>query len=151
MMYHVYVPGDPQGKLRPRAAMVRGHAMVYTPKTTANYENLVRMAFLERYQDCEPLSGPLEVEIIFNFAPPKSAYWPVNKKHNGELRDGWLCKPHTSTPDIDNLIKSILDGLNGVAFKDDSQIWRVTASKTYNARPGVHVRIVGGDGDGSTD
>ena len=31
--------------------------------------------------------------------------------------------------DIDNYVKTILDGLNGVAWKDDSQVVKITAVK----------------------
>lgn len=33
------------------------------------------------------------------------------------------------TPDIDNLIKSILDGLNGIAWQDDKQVVKVIAER----------------------
>lgn len=146
MMRRIVIPGEPQGKARPRATVIGGHARVYTPKSTASYENLVRLAFLEQNRGAEPEKGPVQIEMTFYFAPPKSAYWPVNSKHNGELKDGWALKKHTSKPDIDNLAKSVLDGLNGVAFKDDSQIWRVTASKMYSEKPCVLVTLIG-DGD----
>lgn len=149
MIRQMLIPGEPQGKARPRATVVGGHARVYTPKTTATYENLVRLCFLEQNKGAEPEKGPVQIEMVFYFAPPKSAYWPVNSKHNGELKDGWLDKRQTSKPDIDNLVKSVLDGLNGVAFKDDSQIWRVTASKMYSKKPCVLVMLIGDDDAGN--
>lgn len=33
------------------------------------------------------------------------------------------------TPDIDNLIKAILDGLNGIAWEDDKQVVEVRAQR----------------------
>lgn len=33
------------------------------------------------------------------------------------------------TPDIDNLIKAILDGLNGIAWQDDKQVVKVIAER----------------------
>ena len=146
MIRMVNIPGEPQGKARPRATMVGGHARVYTPSKTANYENLVRMAYAEQNPGALPSSGPIRITIRFLFAPPKAAYWPKNSKHNGELKEGWEGKRHVSKPDIDNLVKSVLDGLNGIAFKDDSQIWRVTASKSYSEKP--HVTVLIGDDDG---
>ena len=41
--------------------------------------------------------------------------------------------PHTSRPDLDNLVKSVSDGLNGVAFRDDSQITELRAIKQYHS------------------
>jgi Holliday junction resolvase RusA-like endonuclease len=44
-------------------------------------------------------------------------------------------------PDIDNLIKSVCDGLNGVAYKDDSQIVKLTSSKIFANRDGIDIYI----------
>ena len=141
----VIIPGEPEGKARPRAAIHGGFARVYTPATTKKYESLIRLAFAEQNPDVKPMSGPVQVEMTFRFAPPKSAYWPVNSKHNGELREGWEFRKHTSKPDLDNLPKAVLDGLNGVAFTDDSQVWRITCYKVYSEQPCVAVTIIGDD------
>jgi Holliday junction resolvase RusA-like endonuclease len=50
-------------------------------------------------------------------------------------------KPHTSKPDIDNLVKAILDALNGVAFNDDSQIWEIQSSKIWTDEPYVYFEM----------
>ena len=39
--------------------------------------------------------------------------------------------PHTRRPDLDKLVRGVLDGLTGVVFRDDSQVVRVTAAKYY--------------------
>jgi crossover junction endodeoxyribonuclease RusA len=36
-----------------------------------------------------------------------------------------------SRPDIDNTAKGILDSLNGVAYIDDGQVYRLTVEKWY--------------------
>ena len=46
-----------------------------------------------------------------------------------------------ATPDLDNLIKSITDALNGVAYKDDSQIVAVVSRKMFAPRSNSIVRI----------
>lgn len=51
----------------------------------------------------------------------------------------------TTKPDIDNIIKAVLDGLNGVAFKDDKQVTSIKATKfycSYNEPPYLEVRII---------
>ena len=47
----------------------------------------------------------------------------------------------TKTPDIDNLLKTVLDGLNGVAFRDDAQVCEVVASKRYAPAARTWVRL----------
>lgn len=42
------VPGKPQGKGRPRASVVGGHARMYTPAGTASYENRIMLCYLTR-------------------------------------------------------------------------------------------------------
>ena len=42
-------------------------------------------------------------------------------------------------PDLDNLIKSVLDALNGVAYKDDCQIVTMLSRKNYAEAPYVKV------------
>ena len=45
----------------------------------------------------------------------------------------------TKKPDVDNVVKSIFDGLNKVAFKDDTQIVELHCSKRYSYTPRVEV------------
>jgi len=61
-----------------------------------------------------PMRGPLRVTVTAIFAIPKS--W--SKKD----REAHLWRPHTQKPDLSNIIKEIEDGLNRIAWEDDSQI-----------------------------
>ena len=45
-------------------------------------------------------------------------------------------------PDIDNYTKSILDGANGLLFKDDAQIVGLYAEKRYSKVPRVELQIL---------
>ena len=47
----------------------------------------------------------------------------------------------TKKPDIDNIIKAVLDALNGVAYKDDTQVVQVMATKKYRDKAFVEVAI----------
>lgn len=141
LRFYFAVMGTPVGKGRPRAFAFHGHARMFTPKKTATYESIVRGAFLQECGEKPPLSVPLSVSISCYFPYPKSAYWPVNKNHNGELREEWKDKPYTGKPDLDNVAKAILDGLNAVAFEDDSQIVGLQISKSYGERPRAEIQI----------
>jgi Holliday junction resolvase RusA-like endonuclease len=44
-------------------------------------------------------------------------------------------------PDLDNLLKAVLDAINAIVFADDSQVVSLLASKTYGARPQVSVSV----------
>ena len=128
------VPGKPRGKGRPRFARMGNYVRTYTPAETAAYENLVAL----EYQSAGGvlMECPVEVTILASFAPPKSA----SKKMRDAMLNGQIvpnCKP-----DIDNIIKAVLDGLNGVAYKDDTQVINVQAARYYGAVAEVEVWVV---------
>ena len=50
-------------------------------------------------------------------------------------------KHWTTKPDLDNLIKSILDPLNGVFWRDDSIIIKLEATKSYGDTARIEVEI----------
>ncbi|MFR7934713.1 MAG: RusA family crossover junction endodeoxyribonuclease [Clostridium perfringens] len=115
----VVVTGKIRGKARPR--ICRGHA--FTPKDTVQYEKLVRECY--KQQDGRYIEGPVKALIIAYYKIPKS----YSKKRVQAIRDG-LEKP-TKKPDADNIGKIILDSLNGVAYKDDSEIIELSVIKRY--------------------
>ena len=57
------------------------------------------------------------------------------------MREEWKDKPYTGKPDLDNVAKAILDGLNAVAFEDDSQIVGLQITKSYGERPRAEIQI----------
>lgn len=83
-----------------------------------------------------PLSTALGLTIIFYFARPKSHF---NRK--GILLPS-SPKHYTKKPDIDNLIKFILDALNGQLYIDDSQIISITATKQYASESCIEIKVV---------
>ena len=113
------VPGACQAKQRPR--INRNTGRVYTPNATHKYEKKVRECYEGNYYfDDEYIS----IKIIFKFDIPKS----YSKKKHSEALEGIL-RPQKA--DIDNYIKSILDGLNSIAYKDDKYIIRIEAEKIF--------------------
>ena len=130
-MKQLTIDGVPVAKGRPRL----GRYGTYTPKKTQEYEEYVKMCWLAKYGSIKPSEQSLEVDIVFYLPIPKS----VNKKKRAEMLDGKI--KHTKKPDIDNLIKSVLDALNGLAYADDSQIIKVAAEKQYSEKPRTEIQI----------
>ena len=54
---------------------------------------------------------------------------------------------HIQKPDLDNIMKSICDGLNGIAYADDSQICSSIVKKIWDNEDGVEVFIKELEGD----
>lgn len=57
------------------------------------------------------------------------------KSWSNKKRNEMLGKPHQQKPDIDNLIKAVLDCL----CKDDSYIWNVTALKQWDINGSITI------------
>ena len=122
------IQGKPVPKQRPR--VVNGHA--FTPDKTKDFEHLVAVKY--KQENGRKHAGPVAVSVTVWYEIPQS--W--TKKRKAET----LLKPHTQKPDLDNVVKSILDGLTGVAWEDDAQVSRISASKYWNDKPTRTVVLV---------
>lgn len=106
-----------------------------TPEGTKQYEDLVRWSFIAQGGKYGGAKTPYRVEIAARYEIPNS--WSKKKRQaalDGEVR------PQVK-PDCDNLIKVILDALNGVAYADDKQVVFVSCRKRYAAEGSVLVKI----------
>lgn len=121
----VTIPGTLRGKARPRVTKA-GHA--YTPAATVSAEAWVRQCTLDQVgQPC--LDGALNVRIGIYFGVPAS--W--SKKKRAAALDGTVHP--IGKPDVDNCIKLLGDALNGILWRDDSQIVQIDAGKFYANEP----------------
>ena len=126
-----FVPGTVVPKARPR--MNRKTGAVYTPKGTAHFEGIVRSIAAVHFP--EPFTGPVGVEMTFALPRPKRLIWKRKR-----MVPVW----HTTRPDLDNLEKTIMDALNGIAWNDDAQVCRKFAEKyivSGDGTVGVHVLV----------
>ena len=123
MKYEFEVEGKIVGKERPRVNMYSGN--VYTPTKTKDYETLIQQAFLIKYRKQPRIEGRLSVSIIAFFKIPTSI-----KKSDRELMINDVISP-TKKPDVDNIAKVVLDGLNNFVFKDDNQVSKIFVEKKY--------------------
>lgn len=120
MEISIIIPGKPVPKGRPRFTGKNGK--VYTPQKTLQYENLVRESYGDNYYFGEEF---IEIKIIAKFSIPQS----YSKRKKKEALEGKL---RPTKCDLDNIVKSITDGLNGKAFKDDRYIVKIVAEKIYS-------------------
>ena len=133
MIYEFEVPGRVIGKGRPRLNSYTG--IVYTPTRTKDYESLVEQYFLLKYPRFKVLEGRIKVSIIAYFSIPKT----TKKADINEMLENNISP--TRKPDIDNIVKSILDSMNKFAFKDDNQITKLEVEKKYAIEDKVYVKI----------
>lgn len=131
-MFKFIIPGEPVAKGRPKLSRYG----TYTPKKTKEYEEHIKQEWRKNGYK-EPLTGAVMVDIVFHRSIQKSGSKAVKTaKLTGKV------KP-TIKPDLDNYIKAVLDGLNGLAWVDDSQIVNISATKEYSLEPKTVVLIWG--------
>lgn len=130
-LLHFMVPGVPQGKARARF----GNGRTYTPAKTVAYEGLIALAGQQAMEGRDLLEGPVYMVVNAFFPIPKS--WSKKKRQQAQQTLAW----HIGKPDGDNILKAVGDGLNGVVFKDDSQIAFAKVTKQYDALPRVEIMV----------
>ena len=113
------VPGNCVAKARPRFSNKTGR--VFTPNNTHKYEKLVKECYGDNYYFDNEF---IKIKIVVYFTVPKS----YNKQKTKNALDG---KIFPTKADLDNYVKTICDGLNGVAFRDDRYIYKIEAEKRY--------------------
>ena len=91
--------------------------------------------FKIKYPRYETLEGRIFIKISAYFKIPKN----TSKKNTEKMLAGDFSP--TKKPDIDNIVKIVLDALNKMAFKDDNQITKLEVEKVYSEKEKIFVRI----------
>ena len=111
--------------------------MVESSRAVGPWREAVR-AETQREMGDLTIRGPVAVEVTVRLPRPRS--------HYGTGRNADLIKPSAphfpaGRPDLDKLLRALLDGLTaGGAWADDSQVVNLGAWKLYGA-PGVLIQI----------
>lgn len=94
------------------------------------------IAAAARDQNLIPSPQPYSVTLDFFFARPAGHFGKKGLRPSAP-------KVPSVRPDLDKLIRSVLDALTGVAFHDDSQVWEITARKHYadHSPPGLVLEL----------
>lgn len=122
---HLKVYMKPVAKGRPRF----GKGKTYTPQATVDAEQTIRLAFKSAHKRYVAPTGPLEVSITVQRALPAG-----RPKRMQQEQDVFK-------PDLDNYAKLVIDALNGLAWKDDSQIVTLHLQKLPRARCEEYIEI----------
>ena len=132
-----HVPGVPIAQPRPRVTTIGGMARAYVPAKhpVHAYRASIAAAWLELSET--PFEGPILMEVVFWFPRTKAMTWKTKPM---------FTTPKTSKPDIDNLFKAVADGLEGHAYKNDSQVTGIKVEKLYvgltNPRTDISIKEV---------
>lgn len=104
------LPFKPKAKGRPRA----GKYGMYTDKATREYENLVKETWV--VAGAPKFDGPVTLTLTFH-------------KSHIDVTVSEASEESSLRGDVDNYVKSLMDGLNGVAYDDDGQVVNLKAFK----------------------
>lgn len=120
------VEGKPQGKARARTFYDKrlGKMNSITPEQTKIYEDLIRWSY-------KAAGGKYLGEAVLQVNI--QAYYPIPKGFSKAKKTAAIAEKlrPTTKPDCDNIIKVVLDALNGVAYYDDKQVVQVSCDKYY--------------------
>jgi Holliday junction resolvase RusA-like endonuclease len=131
----ITLPGEPRGKGRPRIGKLsNGRPVAFTPSITRNYEAELKFAAIQAMSGGRPIDEPVSVEMLIAFGIPKS----MGKKYQALAKDD-LLRP-TKKPDADNVFKMV-DALNGIVWRDDSQIVRAHIERIYSLNPRLEIKV----------
>jgi Holliday junction resolvase RusA-like endonuclease len=125
VIYHLFVHGVPKAQPRPRMA-ASGH--VYNPDSADAWKEIVRTAFVPFHKP--PITNPVRLRVSFFLPRPKAM-------------KGETAVPHTKKPDVDNLLKAVMDSMTvaGV-WKDDALVYATEAGKWYAAgKTGAQIMV----------
>jgi Holliday junction resolvase RusA-like endonuclease len=124
--------GEPKGKARARRGKNGVH---YTPAATRSHENALGIMAAQAMRGRTPLQGALRVVVLAYMSVPRS--WSGRRQQRA--LDG-IERP-TVRPDSDNIVK-MLDALNRIVWRDDSQIVELQMSKHYSGRPRTRIEVI---------
>ena len=109
----------PQGSMK----VINGHMIHSQGSVLTGWRS--QIGFAARAAGAKPHLEAVHIEMIFTMPRPKT-----------------VTRPEPSVaPDLDKLVRAVLDGLTAIAYRDDGQVVRLTAAKQYGVNPGVWVQM----------
>jgi Holliday junction resolvase RusA-like endonuclease len=131
---------------KPWVVYVRNTKRPERHKYMEAWQGEVSRAAIAAYDGCDVLKGePVRIDTHFFLEPSKDA----PKKKYGEWRDKRIIEGGRGNPDLDNLRKSTIDGLQGVVIDNDCMVVEGYMTKQYvrdkESLPYAHIFIFTGE------
>lgn len=130
----IIIPGEPQAQQRPRARQAGGRVIMYDPPKSKNYKKFVATMAKQQWPH-DPIESAIALQIdIYRPIPKSISNIRRERKENKEILP-------IVRPDASNYAKGIEDALNGIVYKDDSQIVDARIRKFYSINPRVEIQV----------
>jgi Holliday junction resolvase RusA-like endonuclease len=89
----------------------------------------------------ECLEGSIAVAVDFLFTRPKSHFLPVTRSRPEPVLRHDVPIWHTQKPDVDRLLRAVLDSLTAVLYQDDSQVVICHVTKRWGRSAGAVITV----------
>lgn len=109
----------PQGSMK----VINGRVLHSQGSALAVWRSTV--AFAAKIAGAKVTDEPVEMTMVFIMPKPKTVKRDLP----------------TVPPDLDKLVRGVLDALTHVCYSDDAQVVSINAHKVYGATPGVEIRL----------
>jgi len=135
IQFTVYGLPVPQGSKK----VIRGNVVEMADARLRSWRQDIAVASREAMEGASPYIEPVDVRLMF--------WLPRPQAHFGTGRNAEKLKPSAPIapsvhPDLDKLVRAVLDALTGIVFRDDKQVVSLTASKLY-AQDSFHPGMMG--------
>ena len=132
-IFELEVPGEP----KPWQVFIRRGAPSGGYLAYKGYQRDIQLLAKKKWGR-RPLmeNTPLEVRLKFFRSYPNR----LPKKPG--LYEQRVIEALCRKPDVDNMVKAAIDGIKGIVFKDDNMVVKVTAEKSFSAKPRTTIEIL---------
>ena len=129
----IIINGEPKAQKRHRYRRASRRIISYDP-SKKDKQALAKQ--LAASMTSPPLEEDVHLMVAFYMRRPKSHY--RSGKFSNELKED-SPKLHKSRPDIDNLLKLVMDAATGVLWKDDALVSWILTKKEYSSKPRIEL------------
>jgi len=143
------VRGLPIAQGTARAFVAGGKARIATDANRSNspigaWRGAIASAASRAMGELEATTHPVSVTAWFVFPRPASHYLPANARRPEPVLRVGAPQFVAKKPDLDKLVRALLDGITNVVVRDDSQVAGIRTWKVFEdhqRRPGCQVQI----------
>lgn len=132
-MIKIIIPGEPRSLQRHRTTMCNGQQRQYDPQSKEKMVTKSLLLVEKQTKNWPEMQGILGYDIKINF-------FCYRRPSQRNLSEEELIKiQHIQKPDLDNLLKYILDCGNKILWHDDAEIYKIVTEKFWSKTPRTEI------------